>query len=359
MLALRAFFGGLLRGLARPKSVLLLYVANLGFGALLALPLALRAGEVTSRSPAAAGLLERFDPAFVIDFLRGEATVVELTGRLVAFGTIAYLLVATFLAGGVFAAVAGRELSNARAPFFAACGANLFPFLRVLAPAAAAALLVMAANEAANGALRWLFAGPFDGAAGAATLGWILAGKTLLFLALFALLVLGPLQYARARCVLEGDRRMLRGYLGGVALALRRPFALLVFVLLSAASFAALVGAADFLVRRIDWNADVRPFGALDFAVPPAAAYLVVAQATLLLLQFVHVARTAGFVSLYRDGRTLAIAPDPELRYTTPAPAQAGPLTSSWPTRTSSIKPARGYAIVDAEPGSEAAEDAR
>lgn len=319
LLALRAFFSGLVRALTGWKSAFLLYLANLLFSAVVAVPIYALAERDLAATPHAQAFLGAYDPEFIADFLRGNAAAFSGAARATTVSAVFFALVYVFLLGGVLAALHDTRRPLTFTTFFSACGRYVFPFLRALVPAAAVTGLLVLANERAGAALDHLFEDVLQRRSSAALVGWTLAGKTAVFLALFVLLAVLPVQFARVRCVVEGERGMLKGYLRGLGLCLARPVAALGFFALSSGLLAGLFVLHHAFLARIDWGHDLRPLESLGWtwnpALPPWLLALVLGQATLLLAQLVFVQRAAGLLVIWREHAPEPVPRDPELIY--------------------------------------------
>ncbi|MFG0319596.1 MAG: M1 family metallopeptidase [Planctomycetota bacterium JB042] len=329
LLAPKAFLVGVWRAITGVKSVVLLYVANLLFAAIVAVPVYHLAGEVLAPSTGTRPFLAAYDAAFVADLFRNHAETFDGAGKAALVGAIFTVLATVFLSGGVLASLADPRRPVNFMTFFSACGRHVFPFLRVLVPAAVVLAILVWLNGLASSGLTALFVDTLERSASAATLWWTLTAKTALFLSLFVLFVVLPVWFARIRCVVDDERGMLAGYLRGIAFSLRNPITLLVFFLLASAVPIVLLGVSDFLLRRIDPGAPLHPlasFGwSFDPAIDPDVAVLVLQQATIFLLLGAFVLRTAGLVTIYRARADAGREPDPELVYADPAPVVDAP----------------------------------
>ncbi|MFH0945049.1 MAG: M1 family metallopeptidase [Planctomycetota bacterium] len=327
-LAFRALFLGLVRAFFGVKSVVLLYLTNFLFGLVMAVPVYCLARTTVAQTPDSRGFLSLFDAGFLTDLLHSQTPFLSSLETLALLSAAAYFVVYAFLQGGVLASLADRRRPLNFTTFFAACGRYLFPFFRVLVPAAVVLLGLALLNDLASSGLTWWFNESFERAASAGLLGWILTGKTILFVALFVLLVVLPVHLARIRCVMDNDRFMLRGYWKGLVFALRSPFTLLLFFGLSTLLVLALYACQDLLLRQIDWTRPLHPLAfisaRLDYAVPPFVVYLLLTQVTIFLLQAALVARAGGLMAIYADGTAPPQEQDPELAYA-PSPVVDAP----------------------------------
>ena len=317
--AFRAFFIGLVRAVLGIKSVILLYLANLVFGAIMAIPIYALASSTLQRSPGARSFLTAFDAAFITDLMRGQEAVLAAAGRVAMVSALVFFLSLAFLQGGVLTALSDRRRPLNFTTFFAACGRHLFPFCRVLVPAAIVLLLLALLNDLASSGLTWWFNEKLQRTASAELLGFVMVGKTMLFLSLFVLLVVLPVQLARIRCVVDNDRFMLRCYWKGLLLTLKSPLIMLLFFALSSLTLLAVVGLQDWLARMIDWEQPWRPLALLDWgfdpAIPADMVYLLLAQATVFVVQLLLVMKSGGLLLIYDELNAPLPEQDPELAY--------------------------------------------
>lgn len=305
VLAARATLIGLLRALRGIKTVILLYLVNLLFAALISVPVYFLVGRTLAPSPDTRAFLTSFDVEFISDLVRNNETLFSAVYKVATVSSVLFVLVHTFLIGGVLAALADRRRPLNFTTFFSSCGRYLFPFLRALLPALLVLAVLLLLNRAASSLLTDLFTDRLERAASATSMGTLLIGKTLLFLVLICLLVGAPLAFARIRCVIDDDRCMTRGYLKGMALSLTNPLAVLLTFAASLLLVVALYAGHDQLLRRIDWGGASHPLAALglgfDPAISPDLIYLLLAQATILLVQGLVVAKVAGLMLIYEE----------------------------------------------------------
>ena len=305
LLAPKAFLVGLLRAVTGVKSVILLYLNSLLFAAIVSVPIFHIASEELAWTPGTRAFLQTFDGEFASDFLRNNEETFAAAETTAAVSAVCYLLIYIFLLGGVLTALADRHRPQTFTTFFAACGRHIFPFVRVLVPAAAVLLLLIFLNNLTSAGLTHLFNNTLDHSASANLLGWTLMAKTILFVLLFVLLVVTPVQFARIRCVIEDERGMLRGYLNGLLLSLRSPFTIITFFLLASLVPALILFLQDSLTRDIDWNSPVHPLGSLGLGfnpgISPDLAFLLLTQGCAFLLQAALVMRLAGLIVIYRE----------------------------------------------------------
>lgn len=345
LLALEATVKGLWRAFKSPRSVFFLYLPNLALAACVAAPLYALFNDRLAASPQARESFSRFDGAWVNDFFRIHSTSFDAFSIAAAVAAVGWYLCWLFVEGGALAAVADPKRKLTLTGFFAACGRNFFAFVRGLVPAAVAASLLALANRETSRLLLWYFDEFRQGAAGEAELGWILVGKTLFFLVLFLWFVSIPTTLARVRAVVDDDRSMLRGYFAGLSLCLKKPFSLLLIVLVNAALFLAVIVAVDEFARRIPLDQALRPFAGFtgdggawfDVAIPPVGLHITAWQVAMWAMMALHVARCAALVVFWRATTSPPVTRDPELVYA------RGPVVDA-PARKRSRT---GYAFAD------------
>lgn len=350
LLAIEATVKGLARALFSVRSVFFLYLPNLVLSACVAVPIYETFKTQLASSPATRELFDHYDGAFVADFMRVHSATFGSLAATLAVASIAWFLIWIFVEGGALAALAEPTRKLTLTGFFAACGRNFFAFLRGLVPAAIATWILAELNSQASSLLTWYFDEVRGGSASASLLGYALAGKTVLFLALFLLLVLMPTSIARVRAVVDDDRSMLRGYFQGLHLCLRRPFTMLLFSTFHGACILAVFFGVDEFMRRIPLDRDWAPLSgilgeggsAFDFHLSPIGLHITIFQLALWLLMALVVARCAGLVAIYRATTTPRAERDPELVYArspvVDAPQPRGPRGRS-----------QSYAVVDDE----------
>lgn len=358
MLALRAFLVGLLRGLTSLRLLFMLFVVNAAFGCAWSAALTDSIRDSAEWSPFARGLLERFDEALVQDWLRVNDVLVGLADAQIGPLRILALFVATFILGGVYSGLANpSNLQNFMA-FFAQCGRRFRFFVLALLPAAAVAVALGEINDLASRGITALVHGPLQNAASAWTLTALLHGKTIVFVALFVLLVLAPLQLARVRAVVDEETSVLRAYVRSIAFAFRHPFTLLLYYALSAALFFLTVVALGALVAQLSPDALVRPLERFGWYWNPEFTYgVAVVLLALIAIGLQQVAILQRIAGLLRIHRTLALLPRGQAPMRYIAPLEPDPKRDRAPTQR--MDPIRGYAVVDEDPGTEGDSHAR
>ena len=243
MPVLRAFRDGFFSTLAHLRTVGALYLANLLVSLLLILPLAMLLDESIGHSEAS-GLASTFDLDFLIDFLNSNAAALRTYWIVVGYGAAAYLLLGSFLTGGVIDSLHSPGRSAYLSRFFGGCGKYFFRFLR-LTPFALAALAALAWT---NSRLNLLLERYFHGTTMEQEAFWAMRAKQVLLLAL--LMLLGAvLDTARIQAVFLGSTRMTARFIASlffVLANLRRVF--LLYALLALLGLAAFV--PYFLIAR-------------------------------------------------------------------------------------------------------------
>jgi len=237
MQVLRALREGVLSTGVHIRTVGVLYLANLLVSLLLILPLAFLLDRSIGHSAVGETLASRFDLVFLVDFLSSNAPGLDTTWILLGYGAVGYVLLSSFLSGGVIDTLSSPGRSAYFSRFFGGCGKFFFRFLR-LVPFALLSLGILAwLNEKLNLLLDRLFHGT--------TLEreafWAMRTKQALLLVLLLFLA-AVLDTARIQAVLLGSTRMTVRFFSSalyVLLNLRR--VLLLYLLVT------LLGLACFL----------------------------------------------------------------------------------------------------------------
>lgn len=331
MLAIEATLKGLLRALASPRCVFFLFLANLALSAIVAVPIYELFHRELANSPAARSLFADFDPVIVADFLRGQRDTFDSLSATFHVTAFVWIAVWLFLEGGVLGALAEPNRRLNLTGFFAACGRNFFPFVRGLIAPGIAFVALARLNDLCSSWLLSYFDDLRGGAASAAQLGWILVGKTLLFLLLFVLLVLMPMEFARVRAVVDDDRSMTRGYFKALGLCLRKPITITLFFVLSTALFATVSVGLDQVLQRIPLDRALTPLLRIspnfDLEIATRGLHVTLFQVAIWFTLTMLVMRTAGLLHIWRESMAPAAPQDPELVYASnrvvDAPARA------------------------------------
>lgn len=324
LLPFRAFLLGWGRALARPRLTLLLYVINLLLSAAVAVPVYRLASRHLALDPEVHRLLARYDAWYAGDLVRAQSGLLEGLSASTAVAAVLFLLAFSFVGGAFYRTLAETDY-RPRFPAFLADGARCFwRFARLLVPAAIATALIAAANGPVSRAVTHFYDVTLDRSASAWALGLGLAGKTALFVWLFLLLVTAPLQFARTAAALGERRSMLRAYIEGVGLALRRPFSVAWAFALTAVPPIALLLLHDLALGSLSADVPWRPLDRFGWRFDPALPYwlvvLLLEQLLVLLLALAFTARTGALVAL-RAEIVQARAEEPRPEGPSPAPA--------------------------------------
>lgn len=199
----------------RIRLVLVLYLANLVFALLIAAPFIGSMSDTLAHSTATADLSRQFHPLLALDLVGGAEDALD--GR-VRYAAFLYALFSTVLAGGVISSVARRERRSTLGDFSLACGRYCGRFVRLLAIAIAALIMLQLLNGLAEYWITQLLAGS---SVSMLELGRF--GKSgAMAAALYCLFMV--LDYARVRIVLEDRSSAVAAFGAGCAFFLRNPF---------------------------------------------------------------------------------------------------------------------------------------
>jgi hypothetical protein len=215
---LSAFFRGLGLSLVKGKLVIFLYAVNLLFALVLAAPMLHVVSDELAHSTSAPALETSFDAAAVLDLLGGDREMLAGVRSGFLYAALLYVLIATFLSGGVLECLHHRHERVSLAFFFLGCGRYVFRFLRLLILAAIVFLALVLVNGYGNAILGLVF----EGTSNEVLAQIVLWAKTAVLLFLF-LLFLMILNYARIRIVVEGRRSVIGAFLGGIRFWLGYP----------------------------------------------------------------------------------------------------------------------------------------
>ncbi|MBF8294122.1 MAG: hypothetical protein HW389_667 [Bacteroidetes bacterium] len=131
MSILKAFSSGIRRATSEPRMVLALYVVNL----LMALPLAMafRAVLVSGfgASMAPVELMRGLDFTVFVDFMNVHVEEVSAVLRQISWAIALFMLINSFLAGGILAVLRNEHDKYSISEFFAGCGKYFGRFLRL------------------------------------------------------------------------------------------------------------------------------------------------------------------------------------------------------------------------------------
>lgn len=305
----RSFKSGLNQAWSTKRLIMLLYIASLVLGLLIALPLRAVLLNFAGRSLEGAALVNGVSTGFFFELLlHHEAGFAALRVPAI-FASVAYLLLSLFLSGGALAVLAGGQ--GYRATDFWASAAKFFGrFLRL----ALWSLLLLAALYllplTARGLQRLFFGSdPYEYVSywGA----WIRGGLLLIALFLFRICF----DYARIHAVVTDERRMRLSLWRGIRFGFRNPLPAVGLALLIV-----LVGGGVLLIYR--------PLSALvDGATVAAVIAAVVAQQAYMIWRVViRLTRYGSQITLFRElagDRSEAPETDPPATATEPAIAEA------------------------------------
>jgi len=131
MSILKAFSSGIRRATSEPRMVLALYVINL----LMALPLAMAfRGVLVSgfgASMAPAELMRGLDFTVFVDFMNVHAEEVSAVLRQMSWAIAVFMLINSFLAGGILTVLRNERGTYSISEFFGGCGTYFARFLRL------------------------------------------------------------------------------------------------------------------------------------------------------------------------------------------------------------------------------------
>ncbi len=203
MPVLRAFRDGISSTNVHIRTVGILYLFNFLFSLLLILPLAVLVDRAIGHSAVAETLAFRFDLEFLVDFLNGNRAALDSYWVVVGWAAVAYLVLSSFLAGGVIDTLCSPGRSAYFPRFFGGCG-KFFPrFLRLIPFTLISLWGIVLINEKLN----LLIDRFFDQTVREREAFWTMRAKQLLIVLL--LMLLGAvLDTARIQAVLMGSTRM-------------------------------------------------------------------------------------------------------------------------------------------------------
>lgn len=273
---------GLSAASRRPGLASLLWLWNLAFASVLALPVWTWWHGATARAPEADRLLSRFSFSVFGELVRNDPSITTLVSTFWAVALLA-LVGQAFVAGGTIEVLTSDDARPFLHRFFRGAGHFFWRFLRAGLVGAVAFLPVALVLTAAFGPInRALEEADWEPA-------WYLGQATFLFLlALLALVVFLALDYARIRMARDDSRRTIRAFFGGVRFVATHPRATigvwLVIAVLTAVVFA-LYLAYDEIVPATTWGAILLT--------------LVVQQLTVWLRAGLRVAMVAGEIEVW------------------------------------------------------------
>jgi hypothetical protein len=217
MQVLRALREGILSTGVHRRAVGILYCANLLVSMLLILPLAFLLDRSIGHSAVGEGLAFRFDLFFLVDFLDANAPALDTYWIAIGYGAVAYLLLSSFLSGGVIDSLSSPGRSAYFSRFFGGCGKFFFRFLRLIPFALASLGALIWLNERLNRVLDRFF----HGTTTEREAFWAMRAKQALLLVL--LMLLGAvLDTARIQAALLGSTRMTARFFSAAFFVLTR-----------------------------------------------------------------------------------------------------------------------------------------
>ncbi|MCX6133703.1 MAG: hypothetical protein NTU47_07820 [Ignavibacteriales bacterium] len=206
MSILRAFSNGIRRATTEPRMVLALYIVNL----LMALPVALAfrdamvAGFGASMAPA--GLMGGLDFTVLSDFMNFHAAELSAVFRQITWAIVVYMLVNSFLAGGVLTILRKEYGGYSTSEFFEGCGTYFGRFLRLFVVCAIVLLLLVLIMTLFLAMLSSVFIE--DSASEVTTVVFTMVQIVLFFLPVVLLLMIAD--YTKISIVVNNERRVLK-----------------------------------------------------------------------------------------------------------------------------------------------------
>jgi len=237
MSVLRAFRDGVSSTHVHIRTVGVLYFANLLFSLVLILPLSVLLDRNIGHSVVGENLASTFDLEFLVDFLNSNRPALQSYWVVVGWGAVAYLVLSSFLSGGVLDSLYSPGRSAYLPRFFGGCGKFFLRFLR-LTPFALAGLWGVVRL---NGNLSLLIDRYFGQTALEREAFWAMRGKQALILVL--LMLFGAvLETARIEAVLMGSTRMTARFFSSFFFVLRHlPRTLALYSLVTALGLASFI----------------------------------------------------------------------------------------------------------------------
>ncbi len=202
----RAFSSGLRRATAEPRMVLVLYIVNL----LIALPVAmafrsvLQAGFGSSMAPST--LMGSLDFTTWQDFITAHGDELSAVFRQIFWVMIVFMLINTFLAGGILTVLKDSRGKYTASSFFGGCGAYLGRFLRLLVLFVIVLLLVALLS---GGIVGFVGQALTENATSELTYIWVQVAMSIVFMVPM-MIVLMIADYAKVSVVLNDERSMLK-----------------------------------------------------------------------------------------------------------------------------------------------------
>jgi hypothetical protein len=244
---LQAFSSGFRRALSEWKMVFLLYAVNL----LMALPLALAFQATLSSglgmSMDSSHLMEGLDFSMMRDFLNLHRDGVAALLQQILWVLLVYMILNTFLAGGILTVVRGKKETFSASAFFGGCGTYFLRFLRLFLIFGVLLILILAILGSVLGAITSVI---IDSATSEVTDVWARVSMAVL-LTLPLVLVIMVADYAKIIVVAQDEHSMLKTAWWSSRLVVRnlfRTFGLEVLMLLLPVALFALYVALDLSI---------------------------------------------------------------------------------------------------------------
>lgn len=295
-----ALMYGLTSALHQHRTVLALYLIGLLSGLVLLVPLLPLIGGALGHSAAGAGIESHLDVAVIADLMRARSDDLGLFHRFASVVIVLYLVLATFLSGGILAVLLSPRERGWMSHFLSGCGRYFGRFGRLLVFQLACLVVAAAANHALNLANLALFEDSTHGIAATVAM-WLKQGVMIVVVLALATVF----DYARILTALHDRHSMTRAVSSAVAFAARNAAAVI--------TLRAVILAAAGAVLLVYWTAG-------RWVLPPSSwLFLLVLQQLVILVQkFLTVLQYAAELNLYRgrelseDARLLSRLTDPD-----------------------------------------------
>ena len=206
MSILKAFSSGIRRATSEPRMVVALYVINL----LIALPLAmafravLEAGFGASMAPAE--LMRGLDFTVFVDFMNVHAEEVSAVLRQVSWAIALFMLINSFLAGGILTVLRNEQGKYSTSEFFSGCGKYFGRFLRLFVVIAIVLVVLVVIMTFILAILSKVFID--DSTSEVTVIVLIIAQIKLFFFPVMLLLMIAD--YSKISIVVKDERKVLK-----------------------------------------------------------------------------------------------------------------------------------------------------
>jgi hypothetical protein len=244
---LQAFSSGFRRALSEWKMMILLYAVNL----LAALPLALAFQATLSSglgmSMDSAHLMEGLDFSVMRDFLNLHGDGVGALLQQILWLLLVYMILNTFLAGGILTVVRGKKGNFSASAFFGGCGMYFLRFLRLFLIFGVLLIVILAILGGVLGAITSVI---IDSATSEITDVWARVSMVVLLM-LPLMLVIMIADYAKIIVVAQDEHSMIKTAWWSTRLVFRnlfRTFGLEVLMMLIPVGLFALYVALDLSI---------------------------------------------------------------------------------------------------------------